>query len=790
MKLTWRWLQEHVATTMTAAEAAERLTMAGFEVEARVNLGRHLAGVRTGLLRQVTPHPQADRLTVCQVQMGQEQLTIVCGARNHRAGDVVAVALPGAQLANGMTIASTAIRGQPSAGMLCSLTELGLADTSDGVLILPADTADDQPLATVLGYEDELFELNITPNRGDCLGVRGVARELAALTHTSLLPLVVHVEEQPRVAQRHPVTITIEEASACYRYAGRVVTGVTVRPSPDWLVRRLEAVGLRSLNNVVDATNYVMLELGQPLHAFDLAQLQLPIVVRQAGDGERLTALNEQDYTLTSAMTVIADSSRPLALAGIMGGADSGVTGSTVDLLLESAWFDPVAIARTGRKLGLISDSRYRFERGTDPDGIRLALDRVTQLILQLAGGEAGPALLVERPLPYPRAAIPFRPERVNRLSGLMLSTEAMMRYLTALGCQGNEQQVTPPSWRHDLRCEEDLVEEVVRLHGYDQVPVVMPEALLMTPILDDLQQLTAANRRLWSGLGYLEAVNYVFISPEEQQRFAPDQPAMALLNPISEEQSLLRTSLVAGLVASALRNLRRGHTTLRLFEVGRVFLPDGQGGIVEQERLAGLLCGPVQPRSWYAPERMADFFDLKGDVVAWMTSLGISSPDVQTGGPEFLHPGRRAVSPLGWMGQIHPQLQQALDLAVPLFLFEFDCHRLTEQLALERSRVHSLSPISPFPAVHRDLAIVVPNSVSAQAVMAALPRQQQPLIRHAELFDLYAGAGIPDGYKSVAIALTMQADDRTLTEEECQPVLRTIIESLQQRLGATLRGP
>ncbi|MBF0124517.1 MAG: phenylalanine--tRNA ligase subunit beta [Magnetococcales bacterium] len=787
MKLTWRWLQEHVTTTLTAREAADRLTMAGFEVESLTDMGRSLAGVRTGVLESVIPHPQADRLTVCQVKMGAERLEIVCGARNHRSGDVVAVALPGSQLANGLTIAVTTIRGQRSAGMLCSLQELGLAESAEGVLILPPGTEDDRPLATVLGYDDELFEINVTPNRGDCLGVRGIARELAAVSAGHLMPLTVDLACS---SQAGPINVKLGEDSACYRYAGRIVSGVSVAPSPTWLIRRLEAVGLRAINNVVDATNYVMIELGQPLHAFDLAKIQGSIVVRGATDGERLTALNGVEYPLTSTMSVIADDRGPLALAGIMGGADSAVEGNTVDLFLESAWFEPVAIAKTGRKLGLNSDSRYRFERGTDPDGVRTALDRVTQLVLQLAGGTAGGLVWAERPLPQPPLPIPFRPQRVNRLGGLNIPVAEMVAHLTALGCHYRSEfgQVTPPSWRHDLRCEEDLVEEVIRLHGYDHVPVVMPEAVMVASAVDAMSQLIGSLRRLLVANGYLETVNYVFVSPDEQRRFTPEQPAVALLNPLSEEQSLLRTSLIPGLVATAVRNLKRGNTPLRLFEQGRVFLPNGQGGVNERERLAGLLCGAMQQRSWYAPERLADFFDIKGDAMALLSALAIDAVDFQVGGPSCLHPGRRAVCEVGWMGQLHPSLQTELDIDHPLFLFEFDCQQFIErqQSGCDQKR----PPISPFPSVSRDLALVLPETVPAQAVIDVIQQQRQPLIRHIDLFDVYVGAAVAAGHKSLGVALVMQSDDHTLTEQECQGTIDAVVQSLQQGLGATLRGP
>ncbi|MEO5353632.1 MAG: phenylalanine--tRNA ligase subunit beta, partial [Magnetococcus sp. XQGC-1] len=476
MKFTHQWLLQHIPTDLTPQAIGERLTLAGLELEGLTDLRQGLEQVQVGRLLAVAPHPDADRLTLCQVQVGAEQLSIVCGAQNHRSGDRVAVARVGAVLANGLTIQRSRIRGQLSEGMLCSQAELGLAGSSDGILILPPETVDGLPLAEVLGRNDHLFELSLTPNRGDCLGVRGIARELGALTQTPLHPLPVAAPE----VQSQQEMVRIEDAEGCPRYAGRIVRGVRIAPSPEWLRLRLESVGIRSINNVVDITNYILLDLNQPLHAFDLARLHLPLQIRRARSGERLRTLDGVERLLNEEMTVIADSQHPLALAGIMGGEESGVTAETTDLFLESAWFEPIRIARTGRRLGINSDSRHRFERGTDPEGLLLALERATQWILELAGGTAEPILWADTGRWSPLPPVSMRPQRINRLGGVALTPEGMATMLGHLGCrlvaqEGESMTFQPPSHRHDLRREEDLLEEVIRLHGYDQVQTSLP---------------------------------------------------------------------------------------------------------------------------------------------------------------------------------------------------------------------------------------------------------------------------------------------------------------------------
>ncbi len=790
MKFTHSWLQQHIHTDLTPEQVGEKLTMAGLELDALTDLSHGLEKIQVGVLEAVSPHPDADRLTFCRVGVGEEFLGIVCGARNHKVGDKVAVARIGARLPGGLTIKKSKIRGQTSEGMLCSLKELGLEGESDGILILPEETPDGLTVAEALGRNDWLYELDLTPNRGDCLGVRGIARELGAITGTPLQTQEVAVEEQLTETPE----IIIEDGAGCPRYAGRIIRGVTVAPSPAWLRQRLESVGLRSINNIVDITNFILLDRNHPLHAFDLNQLQLPVVVRRGREGETLTTLDEVERQLTPEMTLITDQKRVLALGGIMGGQESGVVEGTTDIFLEAAYFDPITTARTGRRLAIHSDSRHRFERGVDPKGIRQAMERATALILELAGGEAGPIQLVDAGTWEPAAPILFRWERVNRLGGIDLSLEEMERMLTRLGCRkvGLETAAfQPPSHRHDLRREEDLVEEIVRLHGYDRVPATLPRIPVDVAERDVAADLLAMVRRLLTGMGYLETINYAFVGVEEQQRYDPGVEATPLVNPLSEDQAVLRTSLCAGLLACAQRNLSRGNSRLRLFECGRIFPPDGSGGLWERERLAGLLTGSLVERSWHGSERSVDFFDLKGDLELLLGTLGLDDHRFETGGPDFLHPGRKALLfagnervASGWMGQLHPHLQEKLDPPQPLFLFELDLQ------ALERPVEKTAAAVfSRFPAVQRDFAFVVDAALPARSLLDEIGKVDETLIRQVILFDVYTGEHVAAGKKSLALGVVLQAPDRTLTDEEIQPLADRITARIAERFEGVLRG-
>nr|CRH07170.1 Phenylalanyl-tRNA synthetase beta chain [Candidatus Magnetococcus massalia] len=799
MKLTHQWLLEHIDTQLDPKEIGDKLTMAGLELDSITHLGAGLDRVLVGRLESVEQHPNADRLTCCKVVINEQTLSIVCGAKNHKVGDKVAVATEGAELPNGLKIKKGKLRGEPSEGMLCSLTELGMAEASDGIMILPEESPEGQSMVEFLDRNDFCFEVDLTPNRGDCLGVRGIARDLAALSGDSLKPFSVEIAEDAQVNHRHPVEVVIEDSAGCPRYAGRVIEGVKVGPSPDWLRNRLQAVDIRSINNVVDITNYVMMELNQPLHAFDLAKLVPPVMVRRASEGEKLTTLDEVARSLTGEMTLIADQTRGLALAGIMGGEESGVSEQTVNLFLESAYFDPVRTARTGRKLNLTSDSRHRFERGTDPEGLRLALDRASQLIIELCGGTAGEALLTDAGSWSPAQPIPYRFDRCNALGGIDLTRQAHDRIIQAIGCTlvdapAGEETIEgatwyqPPTHRHDLIKEIDLVEEVVRIHGYDNVPNVLPSGAVASHRDSDERIMAGRMRRVLTGLGYLEAVNYAFVSPEVQARFDGSIEPVALLNPLSEDQSRMRTSLIAGLMEAVRRNISRGNETLRLFEMGHIFLMDKEGQVHEEEHLAMVLAGSGLPRTWHTTPRPWDFFDLKGDLASLIERLEAAEPQYIDGGPDFLHPGRRAEIKIrgkvvGWMGQLHPQLQETLDLADAPFMLELNSAALAS--AAKKGRGVS---VSKFPAATRDFAFLVGRDVPAQEILDTARNVNKKLIREVQLFDVYTGEHVAEEQKSIAFGIVLQADDRSLAEEEINGIMADVVAKLEKKFAAVLR--
>ncbi|MBF0448072.1 MAG: phenylalanine--tRNA ligase subunit beta [Magnetococcales bacterium] len=791
MKFTQEWLADHIDIDLTPEQMGARLTMAGLELDGLTDLGAGLENVQVGTLLEVAPHPNADRLTCCRVQIGEEILSIVCGAKNHKTGDKVAVARIGAQLPNGLKIKKGKIRGELSEGMLCSVAELGLADEADGILILPADSLDATPVADLLGLSGTLFELDLTPNRGDCLGVRGIARELGALTKTPLKPVTACVA----VTDDSQALVEIQDREGCPRYGGRIIRGVTIRPSPEWLCQRLESVGLRPINNVVDITNYILMDLNHPLHAFDLAELQLPIVVRRANEGEKLTTLDEVERSLTSEMTLIADQVRPLALAGIMGGENSGITDRTTDIFLEGAYFNPIRTARTGRRLSLLSDARYRFERGVDPMGLTQALDRATELILEMAGGRAGPINMVDAGSWQPAAAIPFRPERVNQLGGIDLPHAEMEEMLSRLGCQKTTAGLfQPPSHRHDLVREEDLLEEIIRLYGYDRVPAALPRIEVDIPEVNPGMSTTRKTRRLMTGLGYFEAINYAFVHQNLQDQFDPGVTTTTLLNPISEDQAVMRSTLICGLMESARRNFSRGNLTLKLFEVGRVFRPGEDQTLLEEERIAALLSGPIVAQNWLRQARLVDFFDLKGDLTALLSGLIDENVRFEAGGPDFLHPGRKAQlhigrnpQPIGWMGELHPGIQESLDSTQPVYLFELESRYVTPS-ADKKQGQKGQERLSRYPSVDRDFAFLVADSLPAQPFLDAIVAVDKQLIRQVTLFDVYTGKHISEGQKSLALRVTVQADDRTLTDGETQKLSDQIIAHVGERFGACQR--
>lgn len=793
MKFSENWLRELVAIDATRETLVERLTMAGLEVESVEPIGAGLEGVVIAAILAAEPHPNADRLRVCQVSTGDAgaPATIVCGAPNARAGLRAPLARPGARLPNGMTIRVAAVRGVESHGMLCSAAELGLSADALGLLELPGDAPVGTPLAPWLGLPDASLELKLTPNRPDCLGMEGLAAEVATLFDAPRRAI-----EVPAVPVTSPrmLPVRIEAPAACPRYLGRVIEDVDPRrPTPPWMVERLRRAGIRSIGAIVDCTNYVMLELGQPMHAFDLDRLDGGIVVRMATAGERLVLLDERDVMLEPDMLLIADAAKPLAVAGVMGGHGSRVGDETRRLFLESAHFAPDAIIGRARRLGLHTDASHRFERGVDPALPERALERLTGLLLEIVGGRAGPIARAEHPeaLP-PRPRIRLRRERLARVLGLEVPdgrVEAILRGLD-MQVEGTAEGwiVEPPSRRFDVAIEEDLIEEVARVHGYDAIPTRLPTLAGRVAALPEARVSDTVLRGVLTTRGYVEAIDFAFVSRELLAAWQLDAGAVALANPLSADLAVMRTALLPGLVESLRRNLARQQRRVRLFEIGRVFTA-GPDGPVETPRLALAACGDAAAEQWGVPARPMDWYDLRGDVEHVLALLGAAreSIDFERADEPWLHPGRaarvlRAGLPVGVVGMLHPRLAARLDLERDVYVAEFDLAALLDRV-LPRVR-----PVSAYPSVRRDLALVVPDEVPYGALAAAVRRAAGPVLQDLVLFDEYRGPNLAAGRRSLAIGLILQDESRTLTDPDVEATTTAVVAALEAEFGATLR--
>ncbi|HWQ94873.1 MAG TPA: phenylalanine--tRNA ligase subunit beta [Gammaproteobacteria bacterium] len=796
MKLSEQWLREWVNPPLSTTELADMLTMAGLEVESTQPVAQSFAGVVVGEITEIKPHPDADSLRLCQVQIGDvTPLSIVCGASNVRVGMRVPTAMIGAELPGGKTIKDTTIRGVKSDGMLCSASELGLAESSEGLLELPADTRLGEDVYLYLKLDDSALELGITPNRGDCLSIAGVAREVAALSRCSLQEPVIKPVKATLDEQRE---INLEAPEDCPRYAGRVIRRIKPHvPSPLWLQERLRRSGVRSISPIVDVTNYVMLELGQPMHAFDLAKLDGGVCVRRARTGETLTLLDGQQVTLDGQTLVIADQRRVLAMAGIMGGLDSAIGDQTQDLFLESAWFAPHTISSRARAMGLHTESSHRFERGVDPQLQTRAVERATQLLLEIVGGEPGPVLEVCRENHLPKLGhIHLRAERIRRVLGLTPGPDEVADILNRLTMTvtalPDGWQVTPPSYRFDIVIEADLIEEVARLYGYNRLPFSMPQARLALVPQPEAGVTPNRMRQLLVDRGYQEVVTYSFVDPTLQQLVDPDQSPIALANPLSSEMSVMRTSLWTGLIQTLLYNQNRQQRRLRIFELGLNFLTKDVN-IKQDIFIGGLVAGEPYPEQWGLPTRPSDFYDIKADVEA-LLRLGGADDDFRfiPAKHPALHPGqaahilikrKRGEESVGWVGALHPGLIHKLNLDGKVYVFE-----LALELIKQRN-VPKFSELSKYPAIRRDLAIVVDEAVSAEQVCACVKNAVPDYAQQVQLFDVYRGKGIDSGRKSLALGLTLQAPSRTLTDQEVDEIMKNILASLNNKLGGTLRS-
>lgn len=792
MRFSENWLREFVDPPLTSAELAHRLTMAGLEVEALANVAPAFDGVVVAQVLAVEKHPDADKLRLCRVDAGQgETLQIVCGAPNVAAGMKVPCAIVGATLP-AMRIKAARVRGVESFGMLCSARELGLSEDHAGLMALPADAPVGEDLRTCLALDDRLFTLKLTPNRADCLSLKGVAREVGALTGASVvLPLV----KATAVTSDKRRDVVLDAPEACPRYCGRVISGVDVRaPVPRWMSARLERSGIRSISAVVDVTNFVMLELGQPLHAFDNARLSGAIHVRHPAPGETLLLLNGQTVTPPAGCALIADERRALALAGIMGGEESGISDSTTELFLESAFFSPHAVAGKARALGFSSDASYRFERGVDFAATREALERATQLILQLCGGQAGPVVeSVETEYLPPRRAVRLRVARAEKVLGIPLDTEVVARLLAGLALpfarEGDAFTVTPPSHRFDIAIEEDLIEELARIHGYDNIPARRPCGALAILPQPEARRSVAAVRRLLVGRDYQEVVNYSFVDAEWERDFCANAAPVALANPIASQMGVMRSSLVGGLVATLSANLKRQVERVRIFETGRCFHRTGEAGrladFLQPRRIGGLAAGAAAPEQWGAAARRVDFFDLKAEVEALLYPAVARFARLEH---PALHPGRAAAVSLdgvriGLVGELHPLWVQKYELGTAPVVFELDLDPVLRQ-SLPRH-----GAVSRYPAVVRDLALVVAQDLSAEALLTGLRAAAPGIVQDIRLFDLYHGKGIDPDKKSLAFRVVMQDTERTLADSEVDAALAEMLETAQRDFGGKLRS-
>jgi len=797
MKFSESWLRQSVNPSISTEELVAQITMAGLEVDGVEAAAPQLSGVIVGEIVAIEQHPDADKLRVCQVAGGADgNVQVVCGAPNARVGIKIPFATVGAVLPEGFKIKKAKLRGVESLGMLCAQTELALGDDNDGLWELPADATVGQDLIQYLDLNDNIIEVDLTPNRADCLSIRGLAREVGVLNREPVKQQQIEAVE-PSI--KDSLKVTIDAPQACGRYAGRIVRGVDLtRPTPLWMQERLRRSGIRTLGPAVDITNYVLLELGQPMHAFDLAKIDGDIIVRM-GQDENLALLDDSEVKVAADTLVIADQSNALAMAGIMGGAESAVSDNTVDIFFESAWFNPIAIAGKARNYGKHTDSSHRFERGVDSQLQEQALERATALMLEICGGSAGPITCAEVAEHLPQvASIELRDQHLAQQLGVTIAADKVDDMLTRLGMiaenrDGQSGVWQSPSWRFDLAIEQDLVEEVARIYGYNNLPVTTPAmAVDIEASQETIKPLQYFRDRLVS-LGYQEAITYSFVDPELLQLLDPQRQGVEVSNPISQDLSVMRTSLWPGLINVAMHNLNRQQARVRLFEVGQCFLPTDNpkavAGLEQNLALGGLICGSRLPVGWTSGKEQVDFYDLKGDLEAILVDNQCSDKlSFAAAEHPALHPGQSAQilangQNVGWIGRLHPRIEAQLEISKPVYLFQVDADKIAEFSPIKAKEV------SKFPEVRRDLAFLVDAAVSAQQLMDNAKVAAGADLYDLKLFDVYHGKDVETKGKSIALGLTFQNSSRTLTDEEINRSVDNVIKSLSEKLGAELRS-
>jgi len=791
MRFSYNWLREWVEIDLDAAALAQRLTSSGLEVDAVEAVAAPCADVVVAQITECSPHPNADKLKVCTLSIGaEESLQVVCGAPNARPGIKVPLAKVGAVLGENFQIRKAKLRGVESFGMACSARELGLSDDHSGLLELPPDA----PLGTGLGeylqLDDNAIEIDLTPNRADCLSIRGIAQDVAASCGGTLTAPEI-TAARPTLADA--IGVNLEAPQDCPRYVGRIVRGIdTQARTPLWMVEKLRRSGIRSISAVVDATNYVLLELGQPMHAFDLDRLEGDITVRRGRKKETLELLDGKSIEVDEGLLAICDESGPVALAGIMGGLATGVTATTRNILLESAYFNPATISGKARDLGLHTDASHRFERGVDPRGQVDAIERITALLLEIVGGEAGPLLhaVAEEHIPA-RNTVVLRHARLNRVLGVELDRGAVEKILTDLRMQPQFRDgawtVTAPSDRFDIAIEEDLIEEVARIYGYENIPLALPSGELNPAVVSEACVPLQSLQQTLCACGYQEVINYSFTNRAQLGRFSMDEDVLPLANALNADFEVMRTSLLPGLMENLARNLRRQQERVRLFETGTVF--QQQRTLRESAHVAAVVSGSPLPEQWGAGSRPVDFFDLKGDIELLLALRGPAGEvGFRAAEIAWLHPGQAARfvidgEDIGWAGSIHPSILREMDIKGPVLAFEFDLDKF------QNREIPYTKEISRFPSIRRDLALLVPENVSFAELRRNVVDLSGELLTNLILFDLYSGQNVEKGYKSLAIGLILQNVSCTLTDEVVDALVRKVVQGLADRLKAKLRG-
>lgn len=790
MKFSEKWLREWVNPASDTQTLVDQITMAGLEVDGFEPVAGKFSGVIVGEVLKVEPHPDADKLRVCQVAGGAEVVQVVCGAPNVREGLKVPFAEVGALLPGDFRIKAARLRGQPSNGMLCGEAELGLSDNNDGLMELPADATVGQNLADYLGLNDVTIDVDLTPNRADCLSIRGLAREVGVLNGLNVCEPAI---EPVRATHQDVPSVALEAPAACPRYLGRIIRNVDLSvATPLWMVEKLRRSGVRSIDAAVDVTNYVMLELGQPLHAFDRAEIDGGIVVRMAQPEEELVLLDGQTVKLTADTLVIADHSKPLAIAGVMGGEHSGVSGKTRDIVLESAWFEPIALAGKARHYSLHTDASHRFERGVDYQLARTAMERATALLLDITGGEPGDIVEAVNEAHLPKAPeVTVRSGRLNAVLGMDIEPARVEDILVRLGLeiidrQGEAWTVRVPSYRPDISIEEDLIEEVGRVYGYNNLPVTEPTGSLTMRARAEALRPVAAVQNFFVSCGYQEAITYSFVDPKIQEILDPQREGIALANPISADLAVMRTTLWSGLVKTLGYNQNRQQPRVRLFETGLRFVREGDR-IDQQPMLAGIVAGSQLSENWANGRRDADFYDVKGELESLFQLLGVGIR-FAAGSHPALHPGQTAQlfledQSVGWLGTMHPLVQKKLDVDGTILMFELFLNPILS------GYVPNFKEFSKFPEVRRDLAIIIGNEIAFADVDRVVRNNAGNRLTALRAFDVYEGEKLGEGKRSLALSLFWQHPERTLNDDEVHELFDGVVSALQKELGATLRS-